>query len=52
MLNNENSVIDGCNNLKIEKNNNGGFRRAIFSECVDNLIFSYSRDFHYRDIKS
>ncbi|MGQ4003229.1 hypothetical protein QIW57_00440 [Francisellaceae bacterium CB52] len=52
VLNDENRIIGRCDNLKIEKDSNGGFARAVFSDCVDNLVFSYSRDFHYRETRS
>ena len=52
VLNDENRIIGRCDNLKIEKDSNGGFSRAVFSDCVDNLVFSYSRDFHYRKTRS
>lgn len=52
VLNDANQVIGRCDNLKIETDNDNRFSRAVFSECVDSQVFSYSRDFHYIDTKS
>ena len=52
VLNDSNAVLGQCNKLTIEKDSNGGFARAIFSDCLNSMVFSYSRDFHYRETGS
>ena len=49
VLNDSGQTIGTCKALKIEKDSENRFSRAVFSQCDDNLVFSYSRDFHYKE---
>ncbi|MFT5950291.1 MAG: hypothetical protein ACI9BN_000530 [Francisella sp.] len=45
-------TIGTCNNLEIKEDSGQRFERAVFSDCLNNMVFSYGRDFHYRNTKS
>ena len=52
MLDDLGKTIGTCNNLEIKEDSGQRFERAVFSDCLNNMVFSYGRDFHYRNTKS
>lgn len=47
VLDKSNKVVGRCNDLKIEKDDNNRFSRAVFSNCDNKEVFSFTGDFHY-----